>query len=99
MTLLVVRAEDEHFGDEWADLLGREIDHGDDAPADELGRPIAISDLGARALHAERSEVDPQLEGGLPGFGEGLGIDDTPTRMSTRSKSAHVSAMARGRTT
>src|SRR5438309_2192072 len=66
LTALVVGAHHEHFGDEGADLLGREVDDGDHPAADEVGGGVARGDLGARALDAQLgAEVDPETVGGL----------------------------------
>src|SRR5215468_8720945 len=61
LAALAVRAEHEHLGHERADLLGREVHDGDHPSSDQRGGGVVIRDLGARALDAERTEIDPQL--------------------------------------
>src|SRR5882724_1792890 len=68
--------------EEGADLLGREVHDGDHLPAHELLRSVIRRDLGARALDPERSEVDPQAQGGPPRLRKRPGLgDDTDTHV------------------
>ena len=67
---LVVGAEHEDFRHERADLLRRKIDDRDDPAADQLAGTVVRGDLGARALDAERTEVDPEPVGRSPRLGE-----------------------------
>src|SRR5262249_55561564 len=73
---LTICPEDEHLGDEGADLLRREIHHPDDAPSNQILRGVVVGDPGARALAPERAEIDPQLDGRPDGFGKLLRVDD-----------------------
>ena len=93
MARLVIGAEYEHFGDEWPDLLRREIDDADHAAPDELARGVALRDLCARSLDAEGTEIHPQLEGRAAGLRELRASTTTPTRMSTRANSSHDRAI------
>src|SRR5712691_11258601 len=76
LALLVVGAEHQHFRDERADLLRREVDDRDHAPADQLPGPIVGRDLGARALDAELAEVDPEPVRRTPRLRELHGVAD-----------------------
>src|SRR6266545_7436138 len=64
MPRLVVRSQHQHLRDEGPDLLGHKINYGHHPTADEVTRRVAVGDLRARALHAQRSEIDPELESG-----------------------------------
>jgi len=91
---IVVGPEHEDLRQERADLLRRKVDDRDDPAADQVTRTVVGRDPGARALDAERAEVDPEPVRGAPGFGElPRASVTTPMRMSTFSKSGNRSAV------
>lgn len=67
-----VNAEDEDFRNEVGDLLGREVDHADHLPTDQVGRGVALRDLGAGTFDAEGPKVDPEAISGTSSFGKRL---------------------------
>src|SRR5437773_5513046 len=73
---LVVGAEHEDLRQERPELLGRKVDDRNHAPADQLSGLVLPGDLGARALDAEGTEVDPQLKGRAARLGELTGVGD-----------------------
>src|SRR5437016_12037876 len=68
--------ERQDFREEIRDLARWKVHHRQDEPPHEIGLVVVPRDLRARGLHAELAEVDAQLVGGLPCFGEVLGLDD-----------------------
>src|SRR5436309_11674850 len=72
----VVGAEHQHLRDERADLLRREVDDRDHPPADQLLGPVVDRDLRARALDAERAEVDPEAVRRTPRLGARASVGD-----------------------
>lgn len=69
--VFVVKAGDEAFGHDGADLLWREIDDSDDETADQGLGAIQRGDLSARFANADLgAEVDVEDEGGLFRLGE-----------------------------
>lgn len=77
VALFVGETRDETFGDERADLFGGKVGYGDNLGADELLGGVVVGDLGGGSFGADlRAEVDGEFVGGLPGFGEWLGVGD-----------------------
>ena len=73
----VGEAQYENLGPERPDLLGREVGHGGDLPADQFLRGVVVGDLGrALALADLGAEIHEQLVGGLARLGEGLDPSD-----------------------
>ncbi len=72
-----IKAGDEAFGLDRADLLGWEIDDADDLLAEEGFLRVMDGDLGGRFADAQfAAEVDVQDVGGFAGFGKIMDIDD-----------------------
>src|SRR5206468_10421339 len=69
-------AERQDFGEKVRDLARREVHHRQDQLSHEIGPVVVLGDLRARALHAELSEIDPQLVSGFARLGEVLDLDD-----------------------
>src|SRR5207245_9175927 len=69
-------AQGEHLGKEVRDLAGREVDHRQHQLPHKIGLFVVLRDLRARRFHAELTEVDAQLVGGLARFGEVVDLHD-----------------------
>jgi hypothetical protein len=72
-----VKAGEEEFGHDGADLLWREVDDADDLAADEVFGGVEVGDLGTRVSDADAgTEVDGDFLGGLACLGEGFDVGD-----------------------
>src|SRR5437867_2359164 len=68
--------ERQHLRKEVRDLAGREVHDGEHEFPEQVRLLVVLHELSARALHAQRAEVDPQLVSGLLGLREVVESND-----------------------
>lgn len=75
---MVINAQDQTLAEKIGDLAGREINHGQYLPTDQVLRLIMRRNLRRRSFVTElRTKINPQLVSGFTGFGKGFSLQDS----------------------